>query len=58
VKKRRRRKSRARSRDLVVPRILELVLAWVERAELGKAYRKKVRHMVLGVRARVTGVER
>lgn len=58
VKKRRRRKGRARSRDLVVPRILELVLAWVKRAELGKAYREKVRHMVLGVRARVTGVRR
>ena len=57
-RKRKARKRRARSEDLVVPRLLELVLAWVRRAEIGPAYRRRIRAMVLGVRARVTGEAR
>ena len=51
------RRRRARTEELVVPRILDLVTAWVRKVELGPAYRRRVRQMALGIRARLTGQE-
>ena len=49
------RRRRARTEELVVPRILELVTAWVRKVDLSPAYRRRVRQMALGIRARLTG---
>ncbi len=48
-------KRRARTEELVVPRILELVTAWTRKVQLSPAYRARVRQMALGIRARLTG---
>ena len=53
-----RRKRRARTEDLVVPRILELVTEWMKKVKLGPAYRVRVRQMALGIRASLTGAAR
>ncbi len=52
------RKHKARTEDLVVPRILELVTAWVKKVQLSPAYRARVRQMALAIRARLTGEAR
>jgi len=54
-KKRKKRKRKARTEDLVVPRIIEFVTAWVKKIKLSPAYRRRVRQMALGLRARLTG---
>ena len=57
-KPRKKRKRRARTVDLVVPLILELVTEWVRKVGMGPAYRRRVRQMALGIRARLTGYAR